>query len=96
MSALAPETFSAVQSTPDLAASAGVHEDAVAAFRAGVPSWRLEQPGVIDAIARVTGTDANMIKANLSAAKVKAQGQRAHASGGPATFPGQTYPSLRS
>lgn len=96
MSGFATETFSAATATPDLALTAGVHEDAVTAFRAGVPSWRLEQPGVIESLAKATGTDANLIRANVSAAKVKAQGQRAHATGGPATFPGQTYPSLRS
>lgn len=95
MSSLAPESTTSSLSNADLATSAGVEEEAVAAFRSGVPSWRLERPGVIDAIALATGNDANLIRANLGAAKAKSYGLRAHGTSGPATFPGQTYPSLR-
>jgi hypothetical protein len=93
---LAKETFTSAQPDATLASTAGVPVQAVTALRAGVPSWQLERPGVIDALAKATGADAALIRSNMRRAKAIATGLRAHGSTGPATFPGQTYPSLRS
>lgn len=95
MSGFAPETYSAGLTSPELASTAGVPEEAVTAFRTGTPSWKLERPGVIEKLASATGADPNAIRANLKAAKAKSYGLRAHGVQGPRTFAGQTYPSIR-
>lgn len=93
--ALAPETFSASQTDAQLAAVAGVPEEAVRAFRRGVPHWSLDGYRVVDSLATATGNDPGAVRAALSSAKARALGLRAHGIQGPRTFPGQTYPSMR-
>lgn len=94
MPALAPETTTA--SVPDvtLASTAGVPTEAVTAFRAGVPHWTLERPGVITKLAQAMGVDEGLIRANHTLAKSAALGQRRHAGAGPNNF-GGSFPSIR-
>ena len=92
---LAVETFTAGDPDAVLAAAAGVHESAIEAFRAGAPSWRLDLPGAVTAVAEATGTNPAEIRAAIRAAKGRSYGLRNHGTAGPATFPGQIYPSLR-
>jgi hypothetical protein len=78
-----------------LATLAGVSESVITHYRAGLPHWTLERPGVMAAIATATQTDLNLMKANFDKAKTRAAGLRGHGTAGPGGFPGQIWPSFR-
>lgn len=91
--ALAAETATAALSDTELATNAGVPEIAITSFRAGIPHWSLERPGVADAIAREVGIDVQQFRATIRKAKLEATTAR-RTTQGPTGF-GGSFSSLR-
>lgn len=77
-----PATIAAL-SASTVATAAGVHVDAVNGYRAGIPSWRLEEHGVIASLASYLGVDAQIIRAKVHQAKIQATQNRGHGTGSP-------------
>lgn len=92
-SPLAPETTTASQTDAELAVAAGVPEIAITSFRAGIPHWSLERPGVAEAIAREVGVDIQLFRATIRKAKLEATTAR-RTTQGPAGF-GGSFSSIR-
>lgn len=93
MSALLPESTTSSLTDSELATAAGVPEIAVEKFRAGIPHWSLERPGVMNALAAEIGADPQQFRATFERAKLAAVTQR-RTTAGPAGF-GGSFTSIR-
>lgn len=92
-SPLFPETATAELTDTELATTAGVPEIAITMFRAGIPHWSLERPGVAEALAPAIGIDPQQFRAEVRKAKLESTTAR-RTTAGPAGF-GGSFTSIR-
>ena len=91
----ATPTLLLVDDDATIAAAAGVPSIVVASFRAGIPHWGLERPGVLRDLAKAMGFNEDEARANFSRSKAATFTPRMQAGTAPTTF-GGAFPSIRT